>query len=283
MAASSSDDELYLISYFVICKDSRIINHSFQLENFDFVSPLLLNQLLSHSLVSHPEIFFFFFSNNCQATNIFHVKTKLKTGRLFSYLRGKKSPITISQKNIYIFSLKLISSKINIAPVFHPDPSPSEQRAEALFCWQLRLQEQLSSLCFRLVTLEKNQKEKKNKGWGCGWTFLDRPGALPCTESQDGQLWKFGFTRTKRSAGCNDPWGCCVIWRQEDIPASSPSMRRATPNKGRHIYEGLHPTPFPCTCPELIPRKLIKWRGPRATKEERSTLLNAFDTLPRAN
>lgn len=58
VAASSSDDELYLISYFVICKDSWIINHYFQLENFDLASPLLLNQLLSHSLGFHPEILF---------------------------------------------------------------------------------------------------------------------------------------------------------------------------------------------------------------------------------
>lgn len=97
MAASSSDDELYLISYFVICKDSRIINHSLQLENFDSTSPLLLNQLLSHSLVFHPEIFS---SSNCQATNIFQVKTKLQTGQLLSFLTGRNSLINV---NLYIY------------------------------------------------------------------------------------------------------------------------------------------------------------------------------------
>lgn len=46
----------YLISYFAICKDSQIIHHTFQLENFCFASPLFLNKLLCHSLVCHPEI-----------------------------------------------------------------------------------------------------------------------------------------------------------------------------------------------------------------------------------
>lgn len=46
----------YLISNFAICKDSQIIHHTFQLENFCFASPLFLNKLLCHSLVCHPEI-----------------------------------------------------------------------------------------------------------------------------------------------------------------------------------------------------------------------------------
>lgn len=126
MEASSSDDKLYLISYFVICKDSWIINHYFQLENFDLASPLLLNQLWSHSLSFQPEIPF---SNNCQATNIFQLKNGAGYWTVIFLFKEKNSLITVSQEYKKI-NLKFIFLKINIAAIFHPVPSPParEQR-----------------------------------------------------------------------------------------------------------------------------------------------------------
>lgn len=126
MEASSSDDELYLISYFVICKDSWIINHYFQLENFDLASPLLLNQLWSHSLSFQPEIPF---SNNYQATNIFQLKNEAGYWTVIFLFKEKKFLITVSQE-YKKFNLKFIFCKLNIAAIFHAVPSPpaGEQR-----------------------------------------------------------------------------------------------------------------------------------------------------------
>lgn len=117
VAALTSDYELYLISYFVICKDSWIINHYFWLENFDLASPLLLNQLWSHSLGFHPEILF---QTIVKPPTFFRLKLSWRLGSYFLILVGKKKiPDCCQPKHHNTFSWKLIFCKINITTIFH--------------------------------------------------------------------------------------------------------------------------------------------------------------------